>query len=206
MRQKIGIKHEIVESYSIVCGFLTHFHDDLDYALKVLEQCQAIAIEINHPWMNSFNPKNFGDIYYMKGDLEKALTYYKKAIIPYEERNNLFPIITTISELGKVYREMGDLDQCLIHLKKIYQIAIEKRNNWVKSEVIANLIEVLIVKGAIKEAQNYLKELKEISKQETNNKSIEQSYLISKALVLKSNPRFHNQAKAQLILKQIIDK
>ena len=206
LRQKIGIKHEIVESYSIVCGFLTHFHDDLDYALKVLEQCQALAIEINHPWMNSFNPKNFGDIYYMKGDLEKALTYYKKAIIPFEERNNPFPIITTISELGKVYREMGDLDQCLIHLKNIYQIAIEKRNNWVKSEVIANLIEVLIVKGAIKEAQNYLKELKEISKQETNNKSIEQSYLISKALVLKSNPRFHNQAKAQLILKQIIDK
>ena len=110
LRQKIGIKHEIVESYSIVCGFFTHFHDDLDYALKVLEQCQVLAIEINHPWMISFNPKNFGDIYYMKGDLEKALIYYKKAIIPFEERNNLFPVITTMSEVGKVYREMGDID------------------------------------------------------------------------------------------------
>ena len=206
LRQKIGIKHEIVESYSIISGFYTHFRDDLDYALELLEQCQALAIEINHPWANSFNPKNFGDIYYMKGDLKKALIYYKKAIMHFEEKNDIFPIITTLSEIGKIYREMGDLDKCLINLKKIYQIAVETRNNWVKSEVIANLIDVLIVKGAIEEAQNYLKELEEINKEEPNNKQIEQSYLVSKALVLKSNPRFHNQAKAQEILRQIIDK
>jgi len=204
IRQRYGKKYEIVESYSMLCGFSTYFQEDLDYTLKLLENCQNLAVEINHPWMNSFNLKNFGDIYYIKGDLRKALNYYKKAIIPFEKRNNPFPTVTTLGEIGKIYRELGNLNQCLIQLRKSYEIAKETKNNWIMSEVIANLIEVLIINDDIKEAQGYLKELKIISKQETKNQRIKQSYLISKALILKSNPRFHNQVKAQEILNFIV--
>ncbi|TFG17863.1 MAG: tetratricopeptide repeat protein [Promethearchaeota archaeon] len=205
LRQKIGKKYEIVESYSMLCGFSTYFQEDLDYTLKLLEKCQNLAIEINHPWMNSFNPKNFGDIYYIKGDLEKALSYYKKAIKPFEETNNSFPMITTLGEIGNTYREMGKINQCLIQLRKSYKIAVKTENNWIKSEVIADLIEIIIINNEVKEAQRYLKELEIISRQETDNRRIKQSYLISKALILKSSPRFNNLVKAQQTLKLIID-
>ncbi len=205
LRQKLGIKHEIVESYSLISGYYTYFKDDLDYALELLEQCQSYAIDINHPWVDSFIPKNLGVIFYMKGDLKKALIYYKKILAFFEEKNNLLPIITTISDTGNIYREMGDLDQCLVYLKRGFEIAKKTRNNWVLSEVTSSLIEVFVVKGDIERAQKYLEQLEAIYKQEDDNKQIEQSYFISKALVLKSSPRIHNRVKAQELLKQIID-
>ncbi len=205
LRQKLGIKHEIVESYSLISGYYTYFKDDLDYALELLEQCQSYAIDINHPWVDSFIPKNLGVIFYMKGDLKKALIYYKKILAFFEEKNNLLPIITTISDTGNIYREMGDLDQCLVYLKRGFEIAKKTRNNWAISEVTSSLIEVFVVKGDIERAQKYLEQLEAIYKQEDDNKQIEQSYFISKALVLKSSPRIHNRVKAQELLKQIID-
>lgn len=205
LRQKLGIKHEIVESYSLISGYYTYFKDDLDYALELLEQCQSYAIDINHPWVDSFIPKNLGVIFYMKGDLKKALMYYKKILTFFEEKNNLLPIITTISDTGNIYREMGDLDQCLVYLKRGFEIAKKTRNNWVLSEVTSSLIEVFVVKGDIEQAQKNLEQLEAIYKQEDDNKQIEQSYFISKALVLKSSPRIHNRVKAQELFKQIID-
>lgn len=205
IRKKLGIKFEIIESYSIVCAYYTHIKDDLDYVLKVLEKSQALAIEINHPWVYTYNSKSFGDIYYMKGDLKKALMYYKRGVNYCEELNELYPALITISEIGNIYREMGDISQSCDYLKYSYRIAKKNGNKWIKSEVIANLIEVLIINGDIQPAKMHLKELEEIYKALPNNKRIEQTYLLSKALILKSNLRFKSQAKAQEILKDIID-
>jgi len=204
IRKKLGIKHEIVESNSLVCAYYTHFKDDLDYALKILEESQELAIQINHPWVDSYNSKSFGDIYYMKGDLEKALEYYKRGVKFFEGLDHMFPALITISEIGNIYREMGDINQCCEYLKNSYNITKDIKNRWVQSEVIANLIDVLVIRGDILKAEDYLRKLKEIHEKLPDNKRIEQSYLISKAIILKSSPRFQNQAKAQEIFNQII--
>lgn len=204
IRKKLAIKHEIVEANSLLCAYYTHFKDDLDYALQLLNDSQSLAIEINHPWVDSYNSKSYGDIYYMKGDLEKALNYYKRGVRFFENLNHLFPAIITISEIGNIYREMGDINQCCDYLKYSYDITRNIKNKWVKSEVIANLIDVLVIRGDIDKAEDYLRKLKEIYKILPNNKRIAQSYLISKALILKSSPRFQTQAKAQDIFTQII--
>ncbi|TFF90155.1 MAG: tetratricopeptide repeat protein, partial [Promethearchaeota archaeon] len=154
IRQRLGIKHEVVESYSIICGYSTYFREDLDNTLELLKSCHKLSIEINHPWTYTFNPKNFGEIYYLKGDLKKALFYYKKAVLAFE-KDNLLPTISTISEIGNIYKEMGDLNQCCNFLKRSYRIAVNTNNNWLKSEIMANLIEVLVIRGNFKHAEKY---------------------------------------------------
>ncbi|MBN1800775.1 MAG: hypothetical protein JW891_04670 [Candidatus Lokiarchaeota archaeon] len=204
IRQKLGISHEIVESLSLMSGYLTYFQKDLDKALSVLEQCQSSALENKHPWAYSFNPKNFAVIYYMKGNLEKALECYKCALAYFENQGNIFPAITTISEMGNIYREMGDLDLCLKYLERGLKVAMQTKNNWALSEAISNLIEVLVVKGEIDRAKKHLELLENINKEDPDNKQVEQSYMISMALVLKTSSRIHDRVNAREILNKVL--
>jgi len=205
IRQRIGRKYEIVESYSILSGLITHFTDDFDNALEFLRRCHKLGLEIHHPWTETFDQKNFGDIYYIKGDLHRALKHYKRGIKIFEENNNLNPILSTLSEIGNVYREMGDLTECCNYLIYSYDISKKTQNDWLNSEIITNIIEILVLRGNIKKAEVYLKKLEGIYKMHPNNKRFEHSYLIAKALTLKFNPRIKSQAQAQEIFTTIIE-
>ena len=203
LRQKLAIKHEIVESLIVISSFYITLKDDLDYALEILEECRSLAIEINHPIKDSFIPMNFGIISHMKGDLKEALMYFKKVLPIFERNNNINSVGTILNNLGCLYREMGDLDQSLICLKRGLEITKKTGNKWQISMSLGSIIEALVVKGEIEQAQRYLEQLEEINKQE-DNKMIEQVYFLDKALVLKSSPRLHNRVKAEELLKQII--
>lgn len=203
LRQKLAIKHGIVESLYVISSFYVILKDDLDYALEILEECRSLAIEINHPIKDSFIPMNFGVILYMKGDLKEALIYFKKALPIFERNNNINSVGTILNNLGCLYREMGDLDQSLICLKRSLEITKKTGNKWQIGVSLGSIIEALVVKGEIEQAQRYLEQLEEINKQE-DNKMIEQIYFLDKALVLKSSPRLHNRVKAEELLKQII--
>lgn len=204
IRKKLGIKHEIVESLSILAGLSTYFTEDLDTSLAILNECHNLALEINHPWAKTFNQKNYGDIYHFKGDLKKALIYYKNGIKEFEKNGNFLPAVSTMGVVGKVYREMGDIDQCCSYLLHSYDISKMTNNEWLKSRIITDLIEILVIRGNIQKAEKYLEKLKSIYDQESHNERIRNSYLISKALILKSVKRFQSQAKAQEIFNSII--
>lgn len=204
IRKKLGIKHEIVESLSILAGINTYFAEDLDASMAILDECHNLALEIDHPWAKTYDQKNYGDIYYFKGDLKKALIHYKNSIKDFEEDDNLFPVVSTMGLVGKVYREMGDIDQCCNYLLHSYDISKMTNNDWLKSRIITDLIEILVIRGNIQKAETYLEKLEAIYNQESNNERIKSSYLISKALILKSIKRFQSQAKAQEIFNSII--
>ncbi|TXT62268.1 MAG: hypothetical protein BAJALOKI3v1_630005 [Promethearchaeota archaeon] len=204
IRRKLGIKHEIVESLSILGGLSTYFKEDLDASLAILDECHNLALEINHPWAKTFNQKNYGDIYHFKGDLKKALNYYKKGVKDFIEKDNPLPAVSTMGLVGKVYREMGDIDQCCNYLLRSYDISKITNNDWLKSRIITDLIEILVLRGNIQKAEKYLEKLEDINNREGDNTRIKNSYLISKALILKSYKRFQSHAKAQKIFHSII--
>ncbi|MEE9379554.1 MAG: tetratricopeptide repeat protein, partial [Candidatus Lokiarchaeia archaeon] len=81
IREKLGIKHEIVESLNLIGFGYSFLKSDLDKALEYAERCQVLAEEINHQQMISFNLQNLGVICNLKGEFEKSQMYNKQALL-----------------------------------------------------------------------------------------------------------------------------
>jgi tetratricopeptide (TPR) repeat protein len=139
----------------------------------------------------------------IKGELKKVLMYYEQCLPVFEKYNNITMFAITLNNTGSVYREMGDLDQALVYLERGLGVAKKTRNNWLISLNLGSIIETLVPKGEIEQAQRYLEQLEEINEKE-DNKMIKLWYLFCKALVLKTSSRIHNRAKAQELLRQIV--
>lgn len=205
LRENLGNKHEIVESLYAIGQSYSVLKSDLDTALKYAERCQGLAEEINHQQMISFNLLNLGNISSLKGEFEKALMYYKQCLPFFEESNNIQWISATLTNISIIYLHQGKLNLAVNYLKKSLNLAQETGNNWFIAIGLCNIIETLILKGDVEQAQKYFEELKQLNDKE-NNKWIEIAYLVSKALILKESPRIHNRAKAEKILKQVIQR
>jgi len=205
LSEKLGNKHEIVESLYIIGQSYSFLKSDLDTALKYAERCQVLAEEINHQQMISFNLLNLGIISNLKGEFEKALMYYEQCLPFFEESNNIQWISATLTNISNAYFHQGKFDLAFKYFKKSLNLAQETGNNWFIAIGLFNIIETLILKSDVEQAQKYFEELKQINDKE-NNKWIETMYLLSKALILKESPRIHNHAKAEKIFKQIIQR
>jgi len=200
LHEKIGFKHEVVESLYRISSFYILSKSDLEYALDILKRCLTLAEEIKHPYSNSFILMNLALISRIKGELKKVLMYYEKCLPVFEKNNNTIMFAITLNNTGNVYREMGDLDQALIFLERGLDVAKKTRNSWLISLNLGSIIESLVPKGEIEQAQGYLKQLEEINDKE-DNKMIKLEYLFCKALVLKTSSRIHNRAKAEKIFR-----
>ncbi|TET61714.1 MAG: tetratricopeptide repeat protein [Promethearchaeota archaeon] len=205
IREKLGIKHEIVESLYLIGQSNSFLKSDLDKALEYAERCQVLAEEINHQQMISFNLLNLGLIYNLKGEFEKALIYYETCLPIFEKNNNIQWISATLTNISVVYFHQGKFDLAFKYFEKSLNISRETGNNWFIAIGLCNIIEVLRLKGDIDQAQKYFEELKQLNDQE-DNKWIETMYLITKAQILKESPRIHDRAKAEEILKQVIQR
>lgn len=155
--------------------------------------------------MISFNLLNLGLIYNLKGEFEKALMYYEQCLPTFEETNNKQWIAATLTNISIVYLHQGKFDLAFKYFEKCLKLAQETGNNWFIATGLCNIIEVLILKGDVDQAQKYFEELKQLNDQE-DNKWIETIYLVTKAQMLKESPRIHNRAKAEEILKQVIQR
>ncbi|GAH70522.1 unnamed protein product, partial [marine sediment metagenome] len=205
LSEKLGNKPQIVESLYIISMGYSFLKKDLDTALEYAERCQVLAEEINHQQMISFNLQNLGTINTFKGEFEKALMYAEQCLPIFEETNNLQWISVTLNSISIVYLHQGKFDLAFKYFKKSLKLARETGNNWFIAISLGNIIDALRLKGDIDRAQKYLEELKQINDQE-DNKWIETMYLVTKAQMLKESPRLHDRAKAEEILKEVIQR
>jgi len=205
IREKLGIKHEIVESLNLLSFGYSFLKSDLDTALEYAERCQFLAEEINHLQIINFNYLSLGLIYSLKGEYEKALMYYEQCLPIFEETNNIQWLTATLTNISIVYLHQGKFDLASHYFEKNLNLARKTGNNWFIATGLCNIIESLILKGHVNQTQKYLGELKQINDQE-DNEWIETMYLLSKADILKQSPRIHNRAKAEEILKQVVQR
>ncbi|MFX0047301.1 MAG: tetratricopeptide repeat protein [Candidatus Hermodarchaeota archaeon] len=203
LREKIGDKFQIVESLASIGEYHALITCDLDQALKFMVRCQELAIEINHPFCKSNNLNTLGIIYSLKGETEVSLSYFEEAIPYLEKFNNKVMLAAVLNNLGDAYCRLGNFEQSLKYLEKSLNLAKESEVSWPISSAISTTIEVLLSKGDSQEAQKYLEQLKELSEKE-NTRLIIEKYKLHEAMVLKSSPRIHDKAKAEEMLKKMI--
>ena len=204
LQKKLGNKHEIARFYQYI-GFNYQNLGDWDLALNYWEK--ALALEENG--FNVFLTWLFfhiGYLYDQRGELDHALNYYKRGLALAEKLNSgKINIAYFLDCIGNIYYSKGDFDQALIFSERGLTLYRQVGHNIpFLASFMNTLLRIAIGKNEINQAEEHLQQIKEISDQ-TQNKGVYRLYRVSKALLLKTKPRVSNLAKAQRLLKEVIE-
>jgi len=204
LQKKLGNKHEIARFYQYI-GFNYHSQGDWDQALKYYDK--ALALEENG--FNMFLTWllfHIGNLYNGRGELDHALNYYKRGLALAEKLcSGKINIAYFLHEIGHIFYRKGDFDQALIFSEQGLTLYRQVGHNIpFLASFMNTLLKITISKNEINQAEEYLQQIKEISDQ-TQNKGVNRLYRVCKALLLKTKPRISNLAKAQKLLKEVIE-
>lgn len=156
LRQEIDDKRGVAESLmhvALVYQSRENASDDQE-ALLVNQQAYRMAEEGNYKLVKSFVARHIGWIYRKKGELDKALTYFKESLVLREEVGFKFFLPPSNYAIGIVFFEKNDLDQALKYFQRALTHAEEL---GLKRHVVFSLIRIGDVKKAKKEKKKALK-------------------------------------------------
>ena len=203
LRENVGNKRKLAESLYLMGSIYITLKSDLDGGLMYAERSQTLAKEINHQRIISRNLQALGVIYILKGEYRKALKYTEQSLAIAEKIGNKKITSQNLNNIAMTFIYQGDFDKALTYLERSLEIAKEIGNIMNISFTTSSIIEAFVCKGDIERAQRYLEQLEEINDKE-DNKIINFLYRYHKAIVLKTSSRIHNRAKAEELLKQIV--
>ncbi|MCK4380147.1 MAG: tetratricopeptide repeat protein [Candidatus Lokiarchaeota archaeon] len=204
VREELGTKHEIAESLTAL-GLIYHLLKyEYDIAKTYLERSQKLAKESNQKHIVAYNFMLFGMILALKGKAELSLIKFEQSLTMSEELNNKRQISMLYNNIAEAYRLKGELEQALVYLEKALPIAEEIENKWNIGTILSSMTMLFIEKKDQDNAQKYLELLKQFNEQH-GFKVSETFARLSEALILKMSTRTRNRAKAEELLKQIVE-
>ncbi|MBY8984290.1 MAG: tetratricopeptide repeat protein [Candidatus Lokiarchaeota archaeon] len=205
LNETVGNKIGIAESLYGIGQCLSVMKGDLDQALIYIEQSRNLAKELNYRQLLLLNTINLGVFYTFKGEFRNSLTVYNQALPIAEELDIKQLIILIKNNLGLNFKDLGKWDEAIKNMKQSIKLAKEAGFYWLLINSIGGLIEILVYKGDIKQAQVHLEEMKQFIIDD-DSKVFNWYYQYCEAIILKASPRIHNRAKAEEILKRLVQK
>jgi tetratricopeptide (TPR) repeat protein len=177
---------------------------DLDLAFVHIKKGVAIAKESKNKYTIANCLYVLGGIYHLIGDWERALKIFKECSSIYEELDNRKKMSNSLNSIAEIYRDFTeDYDSASDYIETSLVVYNEDVNFLWAGTRFYTAITIGLKKGDYEEAKKYLQNLKQMNSQ-VKNKFVDFWYRISKAIVLKSSSRFHDMAKAEEILRQIV--
>ncbi|MFW9950909.1 MAG: tetratricopeptide repeat protein, partial [Candidatus Thorarchaeota archaeon] len=177
---------------------------DLDKALDYTNQCCKILEGNPYQRLSATSNFNLGYSFHLKGDLEKALSYYQSALLYFEKTNNSNFILGVMNNMAFTYRAQGKLDKSIELLTKCIVLSENSKNIWSKVGYNVSMVEVLLDRGDIEKAKEYserVKSMRDIEK----TPYITRDYTYTEAIILKKSPRIQNRARAENLLRSLIE-
>jgi Tfp pilus assembly protein PilF len=177
--------------------------NNLNLAKKYFKNAISLAMNIkfNHAWI-AMSHEFIAIIYQMIGELDNSLNRHFKAIeLVKGFKSNVWDG-RLLNNIGNIYCEKGEYDLALEYLEN----SLENYKNQPR-EVIArldSLIYVALEKGDTGLAQKYFHRLEDLYNQMKDSHA-ELIYRFNKALILKISSRIRDRAKAEELLKQVIE-
>ena len=129
LREKIGNKHELVESLYLMGMIYSMSKSDLDTGLMYAERCQTLAKEINNQRVIGMNLQTLGIIYILKGEIKKSRNYTEQSLAFAEKTGFKQMITSNLNNIAMSFIYQGDFDKSLPYLEHSLEIAKELRNN-----------------------------------------------------------------------------
>ncbi len=184
--------------------FILQFKGDIEQAFEYVKKGVAIAKESKNKFTIAQCLLNLGILYNSTGDWERGLKIEKECLSTYEELDNKERISTVLGNISEIYKKFtDDIDRASEFMEKSLTIC-ETENYWWGAGRLSVAIDIALKKGDHKRAKKYFQRLEQINNQ-VKDKESEVWYRIGKALILKASSRFRDKAKAEKILRQIID-
>jgi tetratricopeptide (TPR) repeat protein len=177
---------------------------ELNLALDYYQRSLSIFEEIDSKAEEAICLNNIGLIYEQKGELDQALDAFQRALAITEALNMKQEIAAGLNNIASIYREKGEYDAAHRNYLRSLELLEEIGNKLDLAQTLANLIRVALFQGKAANAEPYLERLQQINSEE-KNKLIEQHYLLSKAVLLRTSDRMVKRAEAQQILQQIAE-
>ncbi|MFX1437017.1 MAG: tetratricopeptide repeat protein, partial [Promethearchaeota archaeon] len=195
------------KAMTIMCIGLTLYSSkgELDQSIKHFEVALAIVKQINDKFGIAFIESHLGNSYYLKGEINNSFNHYRQALKLYNEINNKSGVAMVSYELSGLLSEKGDYDQAFKYIEESIAIYQELKDNFGILAPLGIAIEIYIDKDDINFAYKYLNKYKEISGAFQN--PINELWIsFYDALILKKSSRTRDKAKAEEILKSILEK
>ena len=143
---------KILESYLIRFPDNSLIHEGLGYVYFCQNKLDLAIIEVNkaiqlEPDFWQFQNRK-GNIYHVKGDIDKALTYYKKSLAINETVGNKRSIAVNLGNIGEAYIANSDSKSALDCFKRALSIYREIESDWGLAEIFFVLSDCLATTGA----------------------------------------------------------
>ena len=187
-------------------GWYLSVNGKLDLGIKDFEK--AITICERHILLSFLIPRilgNLGFTYLMKGELKKSLETSKKCLKLLKGSSVIIKIIElwSLRNIGEAYYQQGNLDLAIDYYEKSMTI-MEQENLYNYINTYDSLIQAFLEKGSPKRANECLY-LFQLNLEKSKNMEDVSYYKLSQARILKSSTRTRDRAKAESILRDLIE-
>ncbi|NHK29708.1 MAG: tetratricopeptide repeat protein [Asgard group archaeon] len=200
---QIDYKMGMVTIYNIL-GISYLRLGDFDKSLDYFQEAKSLCQQMNDEGRLAIVEHHIGFIYANKGQYHIALKQYEKTLDQVERLGNDFKKSIQYLHMGIAYHALGKLELA----KKYFQMAlnISKKLNRIDLQVqtLTGLFNICIRENNLQQAQEYFEQLLNINNL-VNDKSIDQKLRLFNAVELIKKPEEENIAKAEELLRSIIN-
>ncbi len=204
LREELGIKHEIAESLGRMVWILCIFKGELDRALKYAERGLTLTKESNKTYYIAESLYAMALVQSFKGELDHSIRFFEQSFELFKELNNKMRMADARHNLCIDYKKRGELDRALECIEQSMTLNRELGRFKLLTSNYDYLIQILIDKGDLERAQISLHDMEQLNNK-LKDKFTNLSYLLDKALVLKTSLRARDRGKAEEILTQLLE-
>ena len=199
--KKLNHRAGIAASLSTI-GSINYYKGDLGQALTSCKQVLSIKEVGEHSKILNF--ETLGNIYRERGDLDKALKYYKQESALAEELGYEYFFTRSIMSIGSIYRLRGNFGLAIDHLKRSMTISDKIGYLYTSHYSLLLLILIYLDNNSLEQARHYLPRLRDLVDR-IKSKPYTLRFMLAKAMILKKQGRTKNRAKAEELLKQVVE-
>jgi len=194
---------EIVLANTVMAEIMFLGRSRFDLAIEYTKKALSLAKEIkfNHYWIAYCNI-SFGCVYYAIGEFEISLKHSMESLAIFRKINNNWFIAHLLNNLGANQGYIGDYDSAMKYFQE--SLLLFEKLSIDEDLPLSNLIEVALENDDIELAQKYYNRLENLHNQKKVG-LIPSLYEYSTALFLKRSSRIRDKAKAEELLKQVIE-
>ncbi|MFX0030259.1 MAG: tetratricopeptide repeat protein [Candidatus Hermodarchaeota archaeon] len=205
-QEKFEKSFEILWANLIMASYFFRVKTNFNLTREHIKKALSLAKEIkfNHYWI-ALCQLYFGGYYGTIGEMDKSLKYNLKSLELFKKIKSSFNVAILLSNMGGMYSEMGEYELAVEHLEESINLLQQLPQGFVSIEgVIGSLVILAVEHGDNERTQKYFQWLEDLYNQK-RGVGIKLNYKFAKALILKTSSRIRDKAKAEELLKEIIE-
>jgi len=202
IQEELQDRAGIASSLSLV-GEVYNYKGQLDRSIEFFNRSLAMK-EIN-PITKVNALRNLGLIYFLKGELQKALKPNEDGAKIAKELKLYVPYAIMIFQLGYIFMFETDYDKAEEYFNNSLEVCKNIKYSFYIGWNLYGLINLKITIGVIEEAHAYLENMKELATRNKKSKTVNSMYVLAKGTVLKESNRSIDRAEAEKSFKLILE-